>query len=181
MTDQTQTHTFKPLLGIRGKIVGAVIVLLIVTGLIAQRMSDGPTGPIPGGLLRTGTLVTEPDVDWSIVLGDKGSCVQGSACPSMEPIELQPDLRIMTEPGGLLIFSAAHMHATVPNSSGETRFSIDFRTVQLDDLTVERGAPNIDSACSGTTIHDYLCGESLAQLPEPIRTQYEKLTRPALT
>ena len=96
---------------------------------------------------------------------------------ALEPIELEADLRIMTEPGGLLIFSAAHMHATVPNRSGETRFSIDFRTVQLDDLAAEQGAANIDSDCSGTTIHDYLCGDGFAQLPHEIRDRYEEMTK----
>ncbi len=91
MTNQTQPHTRprKTLLGNIAKITGAVIVLLIGTGLVAQRMSDGPTGPIPGGQLRTGTLMSEPDVDWSIVLGDKGSCEPGQVCPQMESIELQ--------------------------------------------------------------------------------------------
>ena len=97
---------------------------------------------------------------------------------ALEPIESEPDLRIMTEAGGLLIFSAAHMHATVPNTSGETRFSIDFRTVYLDDLTAEQGAANIDSDCTGTTINDYLCGDGFAQLPDEILTHYDELTQP---
>ena len=70
------------------KIAGVVIVLVIAAALVAQRMSDGPTGPIPGGRLITGTLVSEPDIDWPIVLGEKGSCVLGNCAP-MEPIELQ--------------------------------------------------------------------------------------------
>ena len=32
------------------------------------------------------------------------------------------------------IFSAAQLHSTVPNTTDRTRFSIDFRTVNLDDL-----------------------------------------------
>ena len=92
MTDQVQTPIKKSQtriwLGILGKITGLVVVLLIGTGLVAQRMSDGPTGPIPGGQLRTGTLVTEPDIDWPVVLGEKGGCVDGDCAP-MESIELQ--------------------------------------------------------------------------------------------
>lgn len=99
---------------------------------------------------------------------------------ALETVETNPDLRIVTEPGGLLIFSAAHMHATVPNTSGETRFSIDFRTVHVDDLVSEKGAANIDRDCSGTTIDDYLCGEQFTQLPDAIRTQYVALTKPML-
>jgi hypothetical protein len=99
---------------------------------------------------------------------------------ALETVETNPDLRIVTEPGGLLIFSAAHLHATVPNTSGETRFSIDFRTVHMDDLAAQRGAANIDSDCSGTTIDDYLCGEEFTQLPDAIRSQYVALTKPIL-
>jgi hypothetical protein len=95
---------------------------------------------------------------------------------ALEPVELDNDLRIITEAGGLLIFSAAQMHATVPNTSGQTRFSIDFRTVHLDDLEAQRGAPNIDSACTGTTIHDYLRGDDFSHVPESTRRFYEQLT-----
>ena len=46
-----------------------------------------------------------------------------------EPLELDPQTRVVTPVGGILLFSAAQMHSTVPNSTGRTRFSIDFRTV----------------------------------------------------
>ena len=93
---------------------------------------------------------------------------------ALEPIELDPQLRVITEPGGLLIFSAAHLHSTVPNTFGETRFSIDFRTVHLEDLKTNNGAPNLDSACTGTTIHDYLRGSDLEHVPESISSRYEQ-------
>lgn len=69
MKDQTQAHKSRTKLGTVAKTAGVVTILLIGTGPVAQRMSDGPTGPIPGGLLRTGTLVSEPDVDWSFANG----------------------------------------------------------------------------------------------------------------
>ena len=37
--------------------------------------------------------------------------------------------------------------------------------VHLDDVEGFRGAPNIDSACSGTTLGDYLRGSDLARIP----------------
>lgn len=49
-----------------------------------------------------------------------------------EPIELEPQIRVLCPVGGVVLFSAAHMHSTVPNTSGYTRFSIDFRTIQID-------------------------------------------------
>jgi hypothetical protein len=46
----------------------ALIAIVIVTVVVAKRFSDGPMGPISGGPLRQGELVSEPNVDWSQVL-----------------------------------------------------------------------------------------------------------------
>lgn len=94
---------------------------------------------------------------------------------ALEPVKLDPQLRIVTEPGGLMIFSAAHLHSTVPNTSGRTRFSIDFRTVHLDELATNSGAPNLDSACTGTTIGDYLRGSDFSHIPETMQNAYDNL------
>ncbi len=96
---------------------------------------------------------------------------------ALEPVKLDPQLRIIPEPGGLIVFSAAHLHSTVPNTSGRTRLSIDFRTVHLDELADNSGAPNLDSACSGTTIGDYLRGSDFSHMPENILRAYENLDR----
>lgn len=90
-----------------------------------------------------------------------------------EPVELQPDLRVVTEPGGVLLFSAAHLHSSVPNTSGRTRFSIDFRTVHIDDVRAHRGAPNVDAACTGTTLRDFVRASDLAPMPEELAVEYE--------
>jgi len=82
------------------------------------------------------------------------------------PVEMEPQFRIVTEAGGMMLFSAAHLHSTVPNTSGLTRYSIDFRTVHLDDVWQKCGAPNIDSACTGTTMKDYLRGTDFTHLPD---------------
>jgi ectoine hydroxylase-related dioxygenase (phytanoyl-CoA dioxygenase family) len=83
------------------------------------------------------------------------------------------DIRILVPPGGLILFSAAHLHATVTNTSGIARYSIDFRTVHRGDAAARRGAPNIDSRCTGTTMRDYLRCSDLAHLPEEIVTLYD--------
>jgi len=90
-----------------------------------------------------------------------------------EPLELDPQLRVITPVGGTLIFSAAQMHSTVPNQTGRTRFSIDFRTVHLADVQASRGAPNIDSSCTGTTLGDYLCVSDLARIPAETIALYD--------
>lgn len=89
-----------------------------------------------------------------------------------EPLELTPQIRVITNVGGIIIFSGANMHSTVPNNTGKTRFSIDFRTVNFDDLVNRKGAPNIDSACTGTPMKDYLRGTDLQQLSDEIFEMY---------
>lgn len=83
-----------------------------------------------------------------------------------EPIELDPQIRMVCPVGGAYVFSAAQLHSTVPNTSKVTRYSIDFRTVHLDDVLGQVGASNIDSACTGTTMGDYLLGTDFAHLPD---------------
>ena len=58
-----------------------------------------------------------------------------------EPLDLDPQIRLVPPPGGLIMFSGAQMHSTVPNTSGKTRFSIDFRLVHLDDVRERAGGP----------------------------------------
>jgi Phytanoyl-CoA dioxygenase (PhyH) len=61
-----------------------------------------------------------------------------------EPVDTESELRMVIEPGDFLCFSGAHLHASVPNTSDSTRYSVELRTVYIDDLTAGRGAPNLD-------------------------------------
>jgi hypothetical protein len=83
------------------------------------------------------------------------------------------DIRVICPPGGLILFSGAHLHETVPNTSGVARYSIDFRTVHLDEVVAHTGARNQDSRCTGTTIRDYLRCSDLRQLPEDVIRSYD--------
>jgi hypothetical protein len=85
-----------------------------------------------------------------------------------EPLELEPQLRLLCPPGGVILFSGAQLHSTVPNTTGLARYSIDFRTVNGEDVRRRRGAPNIDSACTGTTLRDFLRVSDLAPLPDAV-------------
>jgi hypothetical protein len=89
-----------------------------------------------------------------------------------EPVELDPQLRLVCDVAAAYQFSAAQLHSTVPNISHLTRYSIDFRTVHLDDVLNRNGAPNIDSACTGTTMGDYLRGTDYSHLPEEAMALY---------
>ena len=82
------------------------------------------------------------------------------------PLERHPQLRVVANVAGVMLFSAAQLHSTVPNTCALTRYSIDFRTVHLDDVWSKCGAPNIDSACTGTTLRDYMRAIDFARLPE---------------
>ncbi|GAC1627672.1 MAG: hypothetical protein PVS2B2_16100 [Candidatus Acidiferrum sp.] len=90
-----------------------------------------------------------------------------------ESVELDPQVRVICDVGGIYLFSAAHLHSTVPNTSGKIRYSIDFRTVHLDDVLNRKGAPNIDSACTGTTMNDYMRAADLARVPADAVALYE--------
>lgn len=90
-----------------------------------------------------------------------------------EPVELDPQIRIICPVGGFILFSGAQLHSSVPNTSGKTRFSIDFRTLDYDDALHKRGAVNIDSECGGTSIRDFLRAADFASLPEEIASLYD--------
>jgi hypothetical protein len=90
-----------------------------------------------------------------------------------EPVQLDPQVRIVPEPGGIMMFSGAQLHSTVPNTSGRTRFSIDFRTVNIDDVRARRAAANIDAACTGTTLRDFVRCTDLDVMPEELAAEYE--------
>lgn len=97
---------------------------------------------------------------------------------ALEELELEPQVRLIPPQDGLIVFSAAHLHSTVPNTTDQTRISIDFRTVHLDDLAHGHGAPNIDAHCTGTTIGDYLRGTDLSHVPAEIAAMYQDAAHP---
>ncbi|MES1240968.1 MAG: hypothetical protein ABUT39_05055 [Acidobacteriota bacterium] len=92
---------------------------------------------------------------------------------ALEELELEPSFRIVCPPGGLFLFSGAHLHSTVENTSGRSRFSIDFRTAHLDDLATRGGAPNLDRECTGTTLFELRRASDLAPVPEEIIRLYD--------
>jgi hypothetical protein len=85
-----------------------------------------------------------------------------------EPLELEPQIRFVPPAGGVIIFAAAQLHSTVPNTAGLARYSIDFRTVNIDDVKNNRGAKNIDSHCTGTSLRDFMRGRDLERVSEEV-------------
>jgi hypothetical protein len=90
-----------------------------------------------------------------------------------EPVELNPQLKPIPPVGGVILFSGAQLHSAVPNTSGKTRFSIDFRTVHFDDVVARIGAPNVDSAATGTTLRDFMRAADFAPLPDDVVALYD--------
>ena len=58
--------------------------------------------------------------------------------------------------GQSLLFAGAQLHETIKQETGQTRFSLDFRIVSLDDEKRGLGAPNVDSRCKGSSLRDYV-------------------------
>jgi len=90
-----------------------------------------------------------------------------------EPLELDPQVRLIVPSGGIIMFSGAQVHSSVPNTSGKTRFSIDFRVVHLDDVEGKKGAPIVDEECTGTTMRDYLRGTDFDHIPDNLIALYD--------
>ena len=58
--------------------------------------------------------------------------VDADACP------------VVIAPGDVLLFSGAHLHSSVLNFTGKTRFSTEIRMVDAEDFSRGEGAPNVD-------------------------------------
>jgi hypothetical protein len=91
-----------------------------------------------------------------------------------EELDLSSSLEVVCESGGMFLFSAAQLHRSIPNESGRTRFSIDFRTVHLDEVEAGSGARNVDSECTGTTMGDYLRGTDLEHVPADLIQRHDE-------
>jgi len=70
-----------------------------------------------------------------------------------ETIDEAQQVRVTIEPGDMLCFSSAHLHASVANTSQLTRFSIEMRTVNIDDLLTGHQPPNIDNQANTPMYH----------------------------
>jgi hypothetical protein len=88
-------------------------------------------------------------------------------------VDLQPEVRVSTPIGGIIVFSGQQLHATVPNMTDVTRFSIDFRTVHRGDLEQGLAAPRVDARCTGTSMRDFRSSVDLSPLPPDLIARYD--------
>jgi hypothetical protein len=91
----------------------------------------------------------------------------------LEEVQLDPQVRVIAPVGGVLAFSGNQLHSSVPNTTSVTRFSIDFRTVHGGDLEAGRASVNVDSACTGTTLRDFLNCATLDGLGPEVVARYD--------
>ncbi len=77
-----------------------------------------------------------------------------------EKIKYDDAIKIPCNAGDLLLFSASHLHGTSPNLTNKTRFSLDFRTIDIEDKH-RNFAPNVDNQSKGTILKDMFSVKSL--------------------
>lgn len=76
--------------------------------------------------------------------------------PAAEPGGFGRTLGFSRRAGEAVLFAAAQLHRTRRHASGRTRFSVDFRLVDLRDAERGRGAPNADNRSRGSAVRDYV-------------------------
>jgi hypothetical protein len=92
--------------------------------------------------------------------------------PTVE-VDVSDPLVLVTPVGGLVEFSGQQLHSSVPNHSGRTRYSIDFRTVHVGDVEAGLAAPDVDVACTGSSIRDFMRASDWTPMPERIVRLFE--------
>lgn len=93
--------------------------------------------------------------------------------PRVQPSALEldddePEFRLLPAVGGVILFSAAQLHATRTGPESLSRYSVDFRTVSRSDLEKGLGAANVDSRSVGTALRDFRRASDGAAMPEEL-------------
>lgn len=73
------------------------------------------------------------------------SIIYPSAPSVIGEVDERSVVKLVIQPGEILNFSSAHLHASVPNTSQATRYSVEMRTITVGDLSAEHQAPNLDN------------------------------------
>jgi hypothetical protein len=97
---------------------------------------------------------------WSLKIGwqDKASSSRARYPGVVGTPDPGPAVGFSCRRAEVLLFSGAHFHGTRPHATGRTRYSLDFRVVDLEDARDGRGAPNVDGRSRGSALPDYVAG-----------------------
>ncbi len=93
--------------------------------------------------------------------------------PRFQGESLEAPKILVGAPASLIAFSAQHLHGTVPNDSGKTRFSIDFRTVNKQDILDHKGVKLTDNRSTGTTLRDFMRFTDHTRFDEAVVASYD--------
>lgn len=94
----------------------------------------------------------EKKIGWQNI--DTGST---SLYPTLkDKLEPEEKINFSCKKGEILIFSGSQYHKTIPQSLGTTRYSVDFRLVNISDYEKNIGAPNVDNQSQGSALVDYI-------------------------
>ena len=95
----------------------------------------------------TATWSIEEYIRQRNLLPNKERAVGYSSVPlPQEPVDSSCLFPVIIDPGDLLCFASAHLHASGKNFSDRTRFSVEMRSVNIDEVQGGYGAPNVDNA-----------------------------------
>ncbi len=76
---------------------------------------------------------------------------------ALDEAALQDPAAFSLKEGEAIAFAAAHLHGTNPHCCPGTRFSLDMRAVEVEDLQAGGlQAPNRDNQSQGSSLQDYL-------------------------
>jgi hypothetical protein len=88
-------------------------------------------------------------------------------------VEHPATCQIVLPVGGMVLFSANEMHATTQNITGKTRFSIDFRVVDVEHVRDGIGAVAVDNYSQGIALRDFRRVSDDADFPAEIIAKYD--------
>ena len=120
------------------------------SNVLAQINLWGPVFPVEPGATMViwpmlfGRPVPNTSADWDLerLRESPGRYPLLPECRA--PLDGTPQVPVLIEPGDLLCFSGAHLHASRANRTGRTRLSIDTRVVDRGDVRAGRGPANVD-------------------------------------
>ena len=76
--------------------------------------------------------------------------------PSLQQTVEGTRIGVAASRGDILLFSGQHLHQTVENCTGKTRFSIDFRTINSNDFASGAGPGNVDNRSQGASFKQFI-------------------------